>query len=297
MQNTYTTEELLMEQLWENEMIRKGREKYYAALESTDLADSAIGLSLVMQITPQIIKAIEDKQAEYADALLGENKKAIRNSAPYLMSMVPADTLGVALAQTMCALMLNAEEVTLRMLLDRLEESYIQAMGLTLWEQQDKDAYSYFWNTQADKLASTGANSELAKKRRQRLKAKMTQLWEEFADQGDETQAVQLAVAQDLLQCVGFTRVTAIAESRVDQFDPEELVLVDEEVCVVEKRVGPCSGMFILREHWNAGITERHMFLTEETANAIDWSIERGAIASTDLRPMLIKPRRWILEA
>ena len=295
MQNTYTTEELIKEQMWENEMIRKGREKYYAALEGVELADSHVGLSLVMQITPLIVAAIEAKQEEYAEELLGESGKQTRSSAPYLMSMVPATTLGVALAQSVCSLMLNGEDVTLRMLLDKLEEAYIQAMGLTLWEQEDEKAYTYFWNNKADQLATTGANSELAKKRRQRLKTKMVTLWEEFAGQEDDTQRVQLAVAQDLLSCVGFTRVTVIAESRVDQFDNDELVLVDDHICLIEKRVGPCADMFILREHLLHNNTERLMFLTEETANTVDWSIERGALASTDLRPMLIKPKRWIL--
>lgn len=300
-QNEYTTDELLKEALWEHEMVLKGREAYEASLEGRNLSDTNVGHSLLMQMIPAVEQAIREKQEEGVDDIFN-SKKQVRRSSPILLSMCDARNLAVAVCNVVLEAMLDtqdSEPVTFRGLLDRIEEAYIQAMGLQIWEQQDAESYSYFWNTQGDKLSNVHSNPKKASEKRRQLKHKLKGMYEAMVDQDDNTQDIQLDLACELLNCVGYTRMTRVSEAAANAIAEEQgweaITVVEGEFCVTESAVGPFSDLFILRDAVRYGREERLMFLSEQAESMIDYSLERGAVRSISMRPMLVKPKRWIL--
>lgn len=300
-QNEYTTDELLKEALWEHEMVLKGREAYEASLEGRNLADTNVGHSLLMQMIPAVEQAIKLRQDEGTNRIFDKGKRSC-GSADRLIPMCDARNLAVAVCNVVLEAMLDtqdSEPVTFRGLLDRIEEAYIQAMGLQIWEQQDTESYAYFWNTQGDQLSSIHSNPEKASEKRRLLKHKLRDTYQAMVDQDDNTQAVQLDLACELLNCVGYTRMTRVSESAANAIAEEQgweaITVVEGEFCVTESATGPFSDLFILRDAVRYGREERLMYLSEQAESMIDYCLERGAVRSISMRPMLVKPKRWIL--
>lgn len=295
----YTPEELIKEHLWETEMIRKGRDAYMAALENADsLADTDIGMSLTMQITPAVIEAVKAKQKEHSNILLDG---AGRNAANHLIPLADPTLLGVAMVQHFLRAILqplDGGQVSLRKMLDHMESAFTEAMGLQLWEQDEPEEYAKFWNKEAERLSRLGnGNKSQRTTAHKRLKARINKYYEQFKSQSDDTQQVQLSVATELLSCIGFTRVRVVSEEKamVAQMNGEEVMLVDYQYCLIDRKVGPLSDMFILRDHTTFGKEERQFYLSESAENTIDYTIERRAVGNVGYRPMLVKPKRWIL--
>lgn len=293
-QNQYTTEQLLKETLWEHSMLAKGRDVYYAAMEGKELIDTSVGTSLIYQLAPLVVASIKAKQAELADEVFAPDNRD-RKAAKWLLPMVNAENLAVAALRNMLGKLLSNYNYTLRATLDLLEESYIEAMGIQLWEQDDPEASEYFWRTQADKLSAMTNNPAQAKVRRYKLKKKLTALFSDFMAQEDDTQATQLSVATTILDCIGYTYARVISEPGLAEEALGEVMLVDGELCYIEKKIGPCCDIFVVRDHLINNTTKRMVYLTESAEESIDYSIERGALLNPALRPMLIKPRRWLL--
>ena len=297
----YTADELIKEQLWETEMLRKGRDAYLAALDGQNLSDTDVGMSLMMQMIPQVVEAVEAKQEEHATALVSSEAYR-KNGANHLLPLVRSDLLAVAIVQNFLRGLLNenGQAPTLRSMLDRMEEAYMEAMGLQLWEQDEKEEYAHFWKTQADKLATVGTNTRTRNTFKTRLKDRLQKYYTDFKDQHDTTQNMQLSVATELLGCIGFTKMKAISEAEamtIAETEGEEAIsLVDYKYCKVESEHGPFADLFILRDATTRqNRAERLMYLSEQAAETIDYRIERGAIGNVSLRPMLVKPKRWIL--
>jgi len=297
----YTQDELLKEALWETEMLRRGRDRYLAALEGQNLADTDIGMSLSMQMIPAVRDAIEAKQEHYLEVLMGSNSRA-KTGAAHLLPLVKADLLAVAVVQRfMREMLVTTEESDLkvRRVLDCLEEAYIEAMGLQIWEQDEEEEYAHFWKTQSDKLSNVGNNARTKNQFKVRLKQRLAKYYEEFKEQHDTTQHMQLSVATELLSCIGFTKVTQISEinavKKMEADGPESIMIIDGYFHEVGDQVGTFHDMFIHRTGTDKGKEIRTMHLSESQGESIDYTIERRALGSTSLRPMLVKPKRWIL--
>ena len=298
-QNTYTTDELLKEAAWERKAIDEGVARYYEHMEKTGIAGSDVGTSLLMRITPKIAESIKAKQEEYSDMLTEVTNDASRRSSAGagvpLLCMVNPDNLAVAVANGLLSLLLCEAEVSLRQALDVIEEAYIQAMGVQLWDQEEPEASAYFWATQADKISGMGGSRSARSMKRRRLKERMAKLWEEFAEQDNATEQLQLDLSTTILSCVGFTRVRVIDGDNITEDQHNSLMFVDNYPCVVEKEVGPLAGTFVLRDHLVASRMERHLTLSDEAAAAVDAQIERGELSAVRNPVMLVKPKRWIL--
>jgi len=299
-QITYTDEDAIKEQLWETEMIRKGRDAYLSALRGANLADTDVGTSLFMTMIPNVVAAVKVKQEEHAAILVSGAKR--KNGANHLLPLVRADLIAVAIVQHFLRNLLRegGEPPTLRSMLDAMEAAYIEAMALQMWEQNDVVTYNHFWKTQADKLATIGAGTRHANRAKTRLKARLSDYYTQFKEQHDTTQHMQLSVATELLSCIGFKRVKTISEAEamtLTETDGEESVmLVDYKYCKLLSDHGPFSSLFILRDSTTRyNRAERLMYLSEEAEDIIDYRVERGCIGNVSLRPMLVKPKRWIL--
>lgn len=297
----YTQDELLKEALWETEMIRRGRDSYIASLEGQNLADTDVGMSLAMQMIPAIKSAIEEKQEHYVEVLMGSNSRA-KTGAAHLLPLVKSDLLAVAIVQRfMREMLVTTEESDLkvRRVLDCLEEAYIEAMGLQIWEQEEEEEYAHFWKTQGDKLSTVGNNARTKNQFKVRLKQRLTKYYDDFKDQHDTTQHMQLSLATELLSCIGFTKVKQISEVNASKIleaeGPDSVMIIDGYFHEIEDQVGTFPDMFIHRVGTDRGKEVRTMHLSESTADTIDYTIERRALGNTSLRPMLVKPKRWIL--
>lgn len=300
-QITYTQENLIKEQLWETEMLRKGRDAYIESLSNQNLSDTDIGLSLSMRMIPVVVSTIEKRQEELTHTLLNSAIKK-KTGAAHLLPLCNAELLGVAVVQHFLRAMLTTEdegELTLRRMLDHMEDAYTEAMGLQMWEQDDTAAYAHFWKKSADKLSTVGNNAKARKAFKVRLKDRLNKYYEDFKEQHDTTQRVQLSVATELLSCVGFTKTRVTTEDKaldvIENQGEDKVMLVDNKFCLVEDLVGPFHDMFILRSGTERSREVRLMYMSEDCAESIDHTIERRAIGNTSLRPMLVKPKRWIL--
>jgi len=297
----YTQDEMIKEQLWETEMIRRGRDAYLESLDVDNLTDSDVGRSLSMSMIPRVSKEIRRKQEEMTDVLLGSNSRA-KTGAAHLLPLCDPDLLAVAAVQHYLRAMLHIDEsgeISVRRLLDYMEDAYIEAMGLQVWESSDGNDYSYFWKNNADKLSTLGSTARSRNAFKKRLKERLERYYTDFKDQHDSTQAMQLSVATELLSCVGFTKVKVVdketAYRTIEEHGMDSVVVADDSYCIVEESVGPFSHMFILKYGWEKGRTTRKMYLSEKTAETIDYSIEKKAVGNTSMRPMLVKPSRWLL--
>ena len=293
----YTTDDLIKEALWETEILRKGRDEYLKTLENTNLTDTDIGMSLTSKMIPTVVTAIENLQAKLTDDLLAGSSRA-KTGAAHLIPLCDPRNLAVAVVQHYLRAMLGSEsEVSLRVLLDRMEVAYIEAMSLQLWEHDDEVEYTLFWKRHGDKL--NGSSDSQTNRIKKRLKERLSSYYADFKEQADNTQAMQLSVATALLSCVGYTRVRMTTEDKAMDIAEREgmdaIKLVDLQFCYVEEAVGPFADMFILRTGTHKRKEVRSMHLSETACDALDYSAERGSIGNVALRPTLIKPKRWIL--
>lgn len=302
LQVEYSDEELLKEAMWETEMLRRGRDSYLAALEDKNLADTDIGISLSMQMIPGVVRAIEELQEEYTDILLHGSNSRAKTGGVHLIPLCDANLLGVAVVQHYLRAMMSHDEadITVRSLLDRMEDAYIEAMGLQLWEQDEKEEYALFWKRNADKLSTVGKSTSSRNLIKKRLRDRIVAYYSDFKDQHDTTQHMQLSVATALLSCIGFTKVRKVSEEKaidVMRTEGEDRVrVIDGDFCLVESEVGAFADMFALVTSTDRSNKEvRTMHFSESAADSIDYTIERRAVGNTSLRPMLVKPKRWIL--
>lgn len=300
-QITYTTDELLKEAAWERKAIDEGMARYYEHVEKVGIAGSDVNTSLLMRITPLIAESIKAKQDEIAAALTAppvKGKSTARTKTSDdggpLLCLVDPDTLAVSVANALLQLLLTEPEVGLRGALDAIEEAYIQAMGIQLWDAEDEDAAARFWKYEADSLSAMGS-SGAARQRRSALKKRMHRLWADFREQDNSTEQTQLALSTMILSCVGFTHVNVVDIEKVSDDDIDRLMMVDNQPTMVIKELGPLAGTLVLRDHLVANSMERHLVLSDEIVDSIDSQIERGALTAVRNPVMLVKPKRWIL--
>lgn len=297
----YTQDELLKEALWETEMLRRGRDSYLAQLEGANLADTDIGMSLSMQMIPIVKDEIERMQVNYTETLIHGSSRD-KNGAAHLIPMCDASLLAVSVVHKYLRAMMEPEslgEVSVRSLLDSMEEAYIEAMSLQMWEQDEEEDYALFWRINGDKLNSVGSNKSQQNRIKKRLKERLSSYYKEFKEQHDTTQLMQLSVATALLGAVGYTKVRMTTEENamniLSDEGPGSVTVIDGQFCYKQLEVGPFANMFVLRSGTDGNKEVRTMHLSESAGDQLDYSVERRAIGATSLRPMLVKPKRWIL--